>query len=208
MVPPGSEPAAVLLVGLEHTCWPIDGTWVLTGAAGRARAGGLLWVCGIGRALCTGLGLGSPDFIFAPTRRAGILFWGRLVTARSPPSPGRDGNPAAHMRRSTTTVCESHSRCTTGTRWAIGPLILLDISEGTKLPRRQTRGLKSHNCHLFLTTLNHIEDKCLRDSQWRGGRSGNSPQVQKKKIYQNSLFALRGVPIGLAAGFLSIYLQH
>lgn len=100
MVPPASEPAALLLVGLEHTCWPTDGTWVLTCAAGRARTGGLLWVCGIGRALCTGLGLGSPDFIFEPTRRAGILFWGRLLTARSPPSPVRDGNPAAHMRRS------------------------------------------------------------------------------------------------------------
>lgn len=106
-------------------------------------------------------------------------------------------------------VCESHSRFTPGTRWAIGPLILLDLSEGTKLPRRQTRGLKSHNCHLFLSTLNHIEDKCLRVSQWRGGGSGNSPQVQKrKKKGQNSLFALRGVPIGLAAGFLSIYLQR
>lgn len=175
MVPPGSEPAAVLLVGLEHTCWPIDGTWVLTGAAGRARAGGLLWVCGIGRALCTGLGLGSPDFIFAPTRRAGILFWGR-------PSVSCSGwESSSSHEKIQDPVCESHSRFTTGTRWAIGPLILLDLSEGTKLPRRQTRGLKRHNCHLFLTTLNHIEDKCLRVSQWRGGRSGNSPQVQKKK---------------------------
>lgn len=101
MVPPASDPAAVLLGDLEDTCWPAGATWVLTGAAGRARAGGLLWVCGMGRALCTGLGLGSPDFIFEPTRRAGILLQGRLVTARSPPpSPVRDGTCAAHMRGS------------------------------------------------------------------------------------------------------------
>lgn len=46
---------------------------LLTGAEGRARADGLLGVWGMGRALCTGLGLGSPDFIFEATRMAGIF---------------------------------------------------------------------------------------------------------------------------------------
>lgn len=47
--------------------------WVLRGTGGRARADGLLGVWGMGRALCTGLGLGSPDFIFDATRMAGIF---------------------------------------------------------------------------------------------------------------------------------------
>lgn len=47
--------------------------WVLTGTRGKARADGLLWVWGMGSALCTGLGLGSPDFIFEATRMAGIF---------------------------------------------------------------------------------------------------------------------------------------
>lgn len=58
----------------------------MTGAGGRATADGLLRVWGMGRALCTGLGLGSPDFIFEATRRAGIFSPGRLMTAHSPPS--------------------------------------------------------------------------------------------------------------------------
>lgn len=60
--------------------------WLLRGAEGRARADGLLWVWGMGRALCTGLGLGSPDFMFEATRMAGIFSPDRLMTARSPPS--------------------------------------------------------------------------------------------------------------------------
>ncbi len=63
----------MLLGGPEPVCWPNEGMLVLTGAEGRARADGLLWVWGIGRALCTGLGLGSPDFIFEATRMAGIF---------------------------------------------------------------------------------------------------------------------------------------
>lgn len=63
----------MLLGGPEPTFWPSEGMWVLTGAGGRARADGLLWVWGMGRALCTGFGLGSPDFIFEATRMAGIF---------------------------------------------------------------------------------------------------------------------------------------
>lgn len=68
-----SEPEALLLRGPEPTCWPGKGMWVLSGAGGRARADSLLGFWGIGRALCTGLGLGSPDFIFEATRMAGIF---------------------------------------------------------------------------------------------------------------------------------------
>ena len=68
-----SNPGVGLLGGPEPACWPSEGTWVLSGTEGRARADGLLGFWGIGRALCTGLGLGSPDFIFEPTRMAGIF---------------------------------------------------------------------------------------------------------------------------------------
>lgn len=149
MVPPASDPAAELLGGLEHTCWPTEATWVLRGAGGRARAG-LLWVWGIGRALCTGLALGSPDFISEPTRRAGIFLWGRLVTARCPPpAAAGGGNPAAHMRRSKTPTAKASPGRAGGARWVICALVLLDLCRGTKLPRRRLTGLKSYTCHLF-----------------------------------------------------------
>lgn len=70
---PTSDSAALFLGGLEPTCWPNEGMCVLRGAGGRARGDILLGVWGIGRALCTGLGLGSPDFIFEATRMAGIF---------------------------------------------------------------------------------------------------------------------------------------
>lgn len=63
----------MLLGGPAPTCWPLEGMWVLCGAEVRPIAEGLLWAWGIGRALCTGLGLGSPDFIFDATRMAGIF---------------------------------------------------------------------------------------------------------------------------------------
>lgn len=89
MVPPVSDPDMMLLGGLEQTCWP-SGMWVFMGA-GRARAAGLMWVWGMGRALWTGLGLGSPDFIFEATRRAGIFSPGCLTTALSSPSHAEVG---------------------------------------------------------------------------------------------------------------------
>lgn len=70
MLTPASEPGTLLLADLGTTCWP----WDFNAAGGRARADGLVGVCGIGRALCTGLGLGSPDFMFVATRMAGIFF--------------------------------------------------------------------------------------------------------------------------------------
>ena len=76
----------MLFGGPDPVCLPGEGMWVLTGAGGSARAAGLLWVWGMGKALCTGLGLGSPDFMFEATRMAGIFSLGHLMTARSPPS--------------------------------------------------------------------------------------------------------------------------
>lgn len=73
VLPPASDSGALHLGGLEPNC-PDEGVWVLRGAVGRARADGLVGVWGMGNALCTGLGLGSPDFIFEATRMAGIFF--------------------------------------------------------------------------------------------------------------------------------------
>lgn len=70
---PAASDSGAVLGGLEDTCWPTEGEWLLTGAEGRAKADGLLWVWGMGRALWTGLGLGSPDFIFEATWMAGIF---------------------------------------------------------------------------------------------------------------------------------------
>lgn len=162
MVPPASDPAAELLGGLEHTCWPTEATWVLRGAGGRARAG-LLWVWGIGRALCTGLALGSPDFISEPTRRAGIFLRGRLVTARCPPSAAAgDGNPAAHMRSSKTpTAKASPGRAGGGGtlgNLSAGPAGSL---QGYQTPQEAADGLKKLHLPPVSFALNHREEKFL-----------------------------------------------
>lgn len=70
MFPPASDSGVLPREGLEPVC---VGLWVLRGADGKVRADGLVGFWGIGRALCTGLGLGSPDFIFVATRMAGIF---------------------------------------------------------------------------------------------------------------------------------------
>lgn len=74
---PSSDPGAA----------PGGAALVLMGAESRAGADGRLWVCGMGRALCTGLG--SPDFILEATRMAGIF---------SPRPPGNRTLPSCSRR--------------------------------------------------------------------------------------------------------------
>lgn len=170
VVPPSSEPDVMLLGGLEHACWSTEGTWVLTGAAGRAKA--LLWVWGMGRALCTGLGLGSPDFILEATRRAGIFSPRQLMTTNSP----RLRWESYQSRMKTQIFLWRLTRVAWSNPW----LVCMDLTA----PESQQGywGLESQQYHLFPSIKRQcpFECFCLKICPDRNGNDRFSKEEVKK----------------------------
>lgn len=168
---PSSDPGVMLFGGPAPTCWPSEEIWVLTGAEGSARADGLLWVWGMGMALCTGLGLGSPDFIFEATRMAGIFSW-PPVDCTLPSLSHWDGNSATSQQDSSLTHIWSSCKGVTGLKKHMCSLhlicnlvicvmcnlsvfgswlLLLDLSRGVSwAPQHAVGGLKPTDSTCFL----------------------------------------------------------